>query len=120
MIKATPKDKELIVTILTDSFKENKSITYVVKNDSKQAWRIKKLMEYSFNLGISCGEIFISDNQKACTILLYPDKKPSILKRIIYDLDLAINCIGITDIFKVLKREKQIKFHHPKKDFLHL
>jgi len=66
-------------------------------------------MEYSFNLGISCGEIFISDNQKACTILLYPDKKPPILKRIIYDVDLAINCIGITNIFKVLKREKQIK-----------
>ena len=120
MITATKEDKALIIHILSESFKENKSILFVVKNDSKQKERIQKLMEYSYNMALSSGEIFLSENKKGCVLLLYSCKKPPFLKQLKYDLDLAINCIGLTQIFKVLKREKQIKLQHPKHSFLHL
>jgi len=120
MIKATEKDKELVVTILSESFKNNQSITYVAKQDAKVAYRIKKLMEYSFNVGMACGEVFISKDHKSCAILLYSEKKLPILKSLKYDIDLALNCIGITRIPKVMKREKHVKSKHPQEKFMHL
>lgn len=75
MIVATYKDKNLIVDILTKSFEDNKSVNYILKQDEKRIDRIRKLMEYSFEICNLFGEIFLSDDKKGCVLIMLSDKK---------------------------------------------
>lgn len=120
MRKAVLTDKEKIIEILKTSFQGNKSIDFVVKQDSKRDIRTKLLMEYSFYKGMNYGEVFISEDEKACCILLRPEKEKLTLSSILWDIKLLFHCIGIENLFKVLKREKLLKKNHPKTKFIHL
>lgn len=120
MIKASSSDKTRIVEILSKSFDKNKSVNYVIKQDHKRDQRIRNLIEYSFDICYAFGEVYLSDDKNACVLVLFPDKKKSNLKSIIWDLKLAYSAIGITRVFKVLDREAKIKKHHPKGLFSYL
>jgi hypothetical protein len=64
MIQAAYKDKYLVVDILTKAFDSNKSVNYVVKQDRKREKRIRKLMDYSFELCWESGEVYLSYHLK--------------------------------------------------------
>lgn len=113
-------EKQIIVDILRKSFQDNKSVNFVVKQDRKREARIKKLMEYSYFQGENFGKIYFSKDQNACAIVLIPSKKKTTLKGILWDLKLVFSCMGISNVSKVLKRESEIKKHHPDFSFLHL
>jgi len=98
MIKANYNDKSLVVDILSKSFATNKSVNFVAQQDSKRLDRIKVLMEYFFEICNMFGEVYLSEDRKACALILYPDKKSTNLKSIYWDTKLAFNCIGITRI----------------------
>lgn len=53
-------DKGKIISILTESFFDNKSVNYIVQSDEKVTERIRFLMEYSFELCLISGEVFIT------------------------------------------------------------
>ena len=114
MRKATSSDKSVILDILTRSFDDNKSVNYVVKQDQKRVDRIKKLMDYSFDVCKEFGEVWISEDQQACALILFPDKKRSSFRTLLWDLKLALSVIGIDRVSAVLKREAMIKSNHPK------
>ena len=42
------------------------------------------------------------------------------MKSIFWDLRLIFQCVGLSNVRKVLKREALIKANHPKDDFMHL
>src|SRR5437867_579596 len=104
MINATFQDKRIVVNILTNSFSDNKSVNYVVKQDEQRLDRIKKLMEYSFEICMLFGAVYLSKDKKGCALILFPDKKKTTLKSIVLDAKLAFSCIGISNIKKALKR----------------
>jgi ribosomal protein S18 acetylase RimI-like enzyme len=114
MIKATYEDKELVIDILTDSFQTNQSVNYIVKQDSKRIQRVRALMDYSFEVCYDFGDVFLSDDKKACALILYPDKKKTNLKSILLDAKLILSCVGINNIKKALGRESKIKKLQPK------
>ena len=116
----TFSEKQTILDILYRSFTDNKSINYTVKQDSKRSSRIQKLLEYSLFQGENYGKIYLSNDHTACAIVLFPSKKKTSLKGIVWDLKLVLKCIGIENVFKVLKRETQLKKQHPSFPFLHL
>lgn len=120
MKKAKLADKDLVLDILTESFDANKSVNYVVKQDSKRKNRVRGLMEYSFNQCFHFGDVWLSDDNKACALVLYEDQKKSSLKTIGWDAKLALNVIGISRVFRVLSRESKIKKIHPKSKFTYL
>ncbi len=120
MIKASLNDKSTVVDILLKSFDTNQSVNFVAKQDSKRLDRIKMLMEYAFEVCFMSGEVYLSEDKKSCALLLYPDRKSTNLKSIVWNTKLAFNCIGITRIAKVLKRESLIKKHHPKTPMCYL
>ena len=118
---AEKKDKKQVVSILTDAFIHvliPNSINFVVKNDTKRSERLKSLMEFQFDMALELGNIFISDDSKAC--IIYINKWKLTLKRIILEIKLLFNVIGVENVFQVLKREKIIKSYHPKANFIHL
>jgi ribosomal protein S18 acetylase RimI-like enzyme len=120
MRKASNSEKVLIVDILTQSFESNQSVNYVVKQDNKRIRRIRALMDYSFEVCNLFGDVFISDDKKACALIMYPDKKMTSLKSILLDIKLITQCIGIRNIKKTLNREALIKRIQPQEPMTYL
>jgi ribosomal protein S18 acetylase RimI-like enzyme len=71
-------------------------------------------MAYSFEICYSYGEVFLTEDKKACALVLYPDKKKTNLKSLLLDVQLIFSCIGIENIKKALDREAKIKQIQPK------
>ncbi|MFL1894535.1 GNAT family N-acetyltransferase [Aquimarina sp. 2-A2] len=120
MREATSNDKKTVVEIISASFDTNKSINYVVKQDQKRSKRIKLLINYSFYKGMRFGKIYLSSDKKAACILLESNKKKTTLGGLLWNLNLAINCIGLRRVSPVSKREKILKQNHPNENFIHL
>lgn len=120
MIKASYHEKGLVIDILTKSFDTNQSVNYIVKQDSAREKRVKALMDYSFEVCYLFGDVFLSENKKACALILYPDKKKTTFKSIILDLKLILNCVGISNIKKALSRESKIKKLQPKEPMYYI
>ncbi|HWY37596.1 MAG TPA: GNAT family N-acetyltransferase [Bacteroidia bacterium] len=120
MIKVKSDDKTLIIDILSRSFDDNQSVNYIVKQDEKRIRRIRSLMDYSFEMCYQFGEVLLSDDRKACALILYPHLKTITLKSIWLDIKLTIQAIGLGGIKKALKREKKIKAKQPNKDMAYL
>jgi ribosomal protein S18 acetylase RimI-like enzyme len=114
MKKAAYSDKNLVIDILTDSFETNQSVNYIVKQDKNRVTRIRSLMDYSFEVCYSFGEVFLSDDKKACALVLFPDKKKTTIKSISLDVKLILSCVGLSNIKKALHRESKIKEIQPK------
>lgn len=120
MIKATYADKSLVLDILTKSFEKNKSVNYIIRQNHKRFRRIYELMDYSFEQCYLFGEIYLSDDRKACALILYPHKKTTTLKTIRLDFKLLFHTISLKNISKTLKRESKIKQIQPKTNMLYL
>ncbi|WP_218330740.1 GNAT family N-acetyltransferase [Hydrotalea lipotrueae] len=114
MKKAQRDDKNLVVDILTKSFDTNLSVNYIIKQDSKRERRIQALMDYSFEICTAFGDVFISDDNNACALIVYPDKKKATLRSTMLDIKLILQAVGFGNISKTLKREKLISSIQPK------
>jgi ribosomal protein S18 acetylase RimI-like enzyme len=117
---AQQRERNLVIDILAESFDANKSVNYVVKQDGKRRRRVRGLMEYSYNVCNSFGDVWITDDSQACALVLFPDEKKTSLSTILWDVKLAISVIGIKRVSEVIKREARIKAHHPKERFAYL
>ena len=114
MIKAKCSDKNLVVDILTKSFDTNQSVNYIIKQDAKRTQRVRALMDYSFEVCYLFGDVFLSDDKKACALITYPDKKKTNLKSILLDVKLIFFAVGLKNIKKTLARETLINKVQPK------
>lgn len=113
MRNANKSDKSLIVEILAKSFDSNLSVNYIIKQDGKRTKRIWALMDYSFEVCSAFGDVFLSDDNKACALVVYPDKKKSSFQSTLLDIKLIFQAVGIGNISKTLNREKLIKGIQP-------
>lgn len=114
MKKAEYKDKSLVIDILTKSFDTNQSVNYIVKQDKHRRKRVSALMDYSFEACYLFGDVFLSDDKKACALVTYPDKKKTTLKSILLDVKLILSCVGLKNIKKTIARESAINKIQPK------
>lgn len=114
-------DKNLVAEILVSAFlplKEDNSINLIVKQDKKRTQRMRTLMEYLFEKAFNFGEIYISNNNKSCILLLFPHKEKINLKTILLNFQLAYRCIGLERVFYVLKRQNNVKSNYPKGKYI--
>jgi hypothetical protein len=109
MINANYEDKDLVVNILANSFEDNKSVNYIIKQDNKRSLRLKKLMEYSFDVCYLFGKILLTDDKKGCALIVLPDKKKKSFRSIMLDIKLIFSCIGLSNVRKAMDREARIK-----------
>lgn len=114
------RQRALVVGILVESFADNPSVNYVLKQDAKKAKRLQLLMRYSLYYGEKFGRVYLSEDEQACAILLDPRRKKFTIGAILWDIRLVVGCMGLSNVKKVLKREAVIKKHHPTVDFMHL
>lgn len=114
MRKANFNDKTVVISILAEAFDRNPSVNYVVKQDAYRRDRIRRLMEYAFDVCHAFGDVLISTDEQACALILLPDKKRTSLRAWWWDVKLALSVVGLSRVSAVLKRENQIKQFHPK------
>lgn len=113
MKKATYGDKALVKNILSKSFDKNQSVNYIAQQDELREKRVTALMDYSFEICFNYGNVYLSDDNKACALVLYPDQKKTTFKSILEDVKLLFNCVGLSNIGKAMKREAAIKQIQP-------
>lgn len=121
MKKATYQDREKAVDILCKAFIDiliPNSINFVINKSGNRYSRLKALMEFQFDLSMLDGNVFLSDDYKGC--ILYLDKTEFSFKKLLLEIKLLFACIGVSNMFKVLRREKLLKNFHPKEKFIHL
>lgn len=114
------RDRTLIIDLLNSTFKDNKSVNFILKQDPKIDSRRVALIEYCIEIVEEFGEIFLNDEGTACALLLNENKTKVGFKSIQRDLNFAFNIAGIGNIPKILKREKLLKEKTPEGDFMHL
>ena len=75
MKRAQHIDRATIVDILVNSFRDNKSVNYIIQQDSKKELRLRRLMEYSHDVCKLYGDVFITEDKASCALIVKPDKK---------------------------------------------
>src|SRR5690606_34071022 len=120
MRKAELADKGKVISILTESFFDNKSVNYIVQNDDKIKDRIRYLMEISFKQCLLTGEVYIFADGNGCELVQYFDRKKTSLDTVMLDVKLILKSVGIRNVAKVLKRESTIKKNYPHDNIAYL
>ena len=100
MVEATHRDKELVVEILAQSFHDNLSVNYLIPQDSKRVQRIKELMAYSFDLCRLWGKVWLTEDKRACALVIFPDLKRTTLPSLLLMGRLILKSIGFLNIAK--------------------
>ncbi|WP_128331792.1 N-acetyltransferase [Apibacter sp. HY039] len=121
MIEVTQKEKNVVLEILHSAFYDvliPNSINFTIKKDTKRYERLMALMDYQFKMAMKYGEIYLSDDKNGC--VLYINKIYPSIQKVYWETELLLKCIGVQNIFKILKREKLLKASHPKEPFKHL
>jgi len=116
LIEANREHKGLVVSILVSAFEDTKadnSINFVVKQDKNRVERMRTLMGYLFEKALLFGKAYISDDEKACVLLIFSEKQKVTLKTIGLNLELVIKCIDLKNINKVIKRQNLVKKYYP-------
>lgn len=120
MRQATFEDKNTVVDILVRSFEDNRSVNYIIAQGRARQKSLEGLMQYSFDYCQLFGKVLLSDDEKACALLVYPDKKKTSLKSIALDVKLAFGAVGIQRIKRALRRESIINALHPNPEICYL
>lgn len=119
MHKATSFDKQLVVNILTKAFFDNKSFNLIVRQDDNKNNRIQKIFDYYFDIHISAGFIYISDDNSACAMISCSDKRKESIKSIFADIKL-LYYLGIRTALKGFKRERVVAEARTKSRYYYL
>ncbi|HTL10123.1 MAG TPA: GNAT family N-acetyltransferase [Chitinophagaceae bacterium] len=113
MQRAQPTDREIIIAMLVNSFRNNKSVQYIIKQDAKKERRLRRLMEYSYEVCSLFGDVFITEDKAGCALIIKPDKKKPSLTSLLLDVQLITGCVGFSNLQKAMRREAIIKAQHP-------
>ncbi|WP_428330365.1 GNAT family N-acetyltransferase [Mucilaginibacter sp.] len=119
MVIATNEDGNIVVDLLTKAFVNNKSVNFIVQHENNIK-EIMALMEYSFDVCLLFGQVYLSNDKGACALILYPQKKKFNIRAIWLDIKLVISTIGLSRINTALGRESAIKKIQPKIDMTYL
>lgn len=121
MIQADKTHKEKVIEILLECFENNKSINWIVKQDSRRKERIKGLMDYSFDACIETGQIYVTEDLTGVIICSDPDEKLPVLEEAYLTARFVWKVTGIDGIGRALRREKYVNQYHPKDhEFLYI
>lgn len=113
MRRATAADKMIIIDLLAASFDANKSVNFLVREGTRRKQMMHALMDYAFETCRLFGQVWLSDDQRACALLIFPDTRKTSFRSVLLDLQLIRRCIGWGRVRKVMAREAAIKAIHP-------
>lgn len=120
MKQATIYDKQFVIRVLSAAFQNNQSINYLIPQLPGKQKRIQALMDYSFETCRLFGKVHISDDNRGCALISFPERKKTTLMSLLAEIKLIFKSIGFENISKAIQREKTISKHHPNDDIYYL
>ncbi len=119
MIKASKEDKSNVLRIIEESFENNNSVNWVVKDDNRKKERLRALAEYAFDMGYAKKGVYLSEDGEAVAICFQESIKVNLLKQMYLQTRLFLQAISIKNIGEVLKRQKYLKSVKPTNDYMY-
>lgn len=113
-------DKKLVTDVLSAAFQNNQSVNYLIPQFSDKQKRIKALMDHSFEMCSLFREIYISDNDRGCALISFPDRKRAALRSFLAEIKLIFKSIGFANINMAIEREKAISKYYPDEEIYYL
>lgn len=98
---------------MEECFDTNKTVNWIVKQDSKRKERIRSLMDYSFETCVDAEQIYLTDDENGVIICSMSEDKLPFLEEAYLTARFVLQVTGIDGIAKALKREEYIKSFHP-------
>lgn len=97
-----------IISILSEAFKENKSVNYILKGGRNWDHQRAALMEYACSVARSKGKVYLHPSGSAAAVLVYPAQKEPFFAEVANSVKLVWNAVGLSKVKKVLAREKAV------------
>jgi GNAT superfamily N-acetyltransferase len=113
MIKAGKIHKDRVTELLAECIDKNKSVNWIVKQDANRKERIRHLIDYSFEICIAAGQIYLTEDQNGVLIYSLSDDKLPFLEEAWQTARFLINVTGIDGIGKAFRRERYVTSFHP-------
>ena len=119
MKRAKFEDKNVVVSILTKSFKNDPHINFLLEK-SRNKNKLRIIMEYVFEESFNKGEIYLNDDNTATALWNITEKEKFNWRFICRNLSFLFK-IGIRSTCRILKADKLVNKSHPKTDrYAHL
>lgn len=106
MVKAAYEEKDIVTDILLNAFNANSGVSFFIQEASTSN-EFSQLISDAFEECYHFGEVFISDNKKACALILFPDKDHSNAQSLLQDITLVFQSVhGFSNLKKILSGER--------------
>ena len=97
--KATSKDKDLIVSIITKTFDSNPSVNSVIGKSGNRKKKIQRLAEFAFIKAFNKNGAHFSNNKKGAALFYRADQNSFSFKEQFYELRFALTSIPLQKYF---------------------
>jgi hypothetical protein len=106
---AINSDKDKVVRIISESFKNNPHLNCIVKNDARKPQRLAILAEYAFYVGLRRNGVFLTEDEKGVVIIYEQNKIGCNFKELLLQVKLAFRTFTLPHVYKVAQLESLIK-----------
>lgn len=112
MRKAGHEDKDIVVNILSKSFRNDPHINWLLE-ESKSQNKLKIIMEYVFEESLGKGEIYLNDYNTATALWNFEKKERFSIQYILRNFSFLFR-IGLRTTIRILKTDRLTYNQYPK------
>ena len=113
MKRATPAHKEKILDAFFSAFRDTPGILWVTGTGPKKDKKVRRLLEFAYEITSHLGEIWMSDDENAVSFLFYWHKRKPTLYTFWLHVKLAFQVVGLRRTLEILRRERYIQHQRP-------
>lgn len=113
MPKAKKSDIPLMIDILTQSFVDNPSANWVLKDDNKKLGRLRELCRYSILTAMDRDGAYISEDKLGVALCYQKNIKKEGIKDWLRQIRLVVKSMGLKKAIEAMKRESTINKQRP-------
>jgi ribosomal protein S18 acetylase RimI-like enzyme len=115
IINSNQTDKKRVIEVLTDSFKNDPHLRWLVGEETNKEKRMKQMMAYAFEYCMVNGEIHFSHDKKAVALWKKPDSSKMSFGLMIESIKFLI-VFGLKRMKKIGKMEQDLSVKYPDKN----
>lgn len=113
MRKASMRDLQFFVEVISNSFVSNPSVNWVIRNDKHRERRIRALAKYSFLTALRREGAYLSEQGNGIALCYRMNARSTSITDYWNQLILVFRAIGPARVFKVMKRENYANSKRP-------
>ena len=112
MRSATRKDKILVEHIITESFRDNPNVNYMIRPIFNKETMIKRLADYAFEFALKRNGLFITSDSKGLVVCCEQPIKMDALDYFNL-LKLIVSALNLRKLLNMFRRDAYIKSVRP-------